>query len=262
MGLAYVMSLSHPTFWNDAERKNVFNELTAIYEVVGRRQSSQGGWSSYQTSYNKPTAFAGYATDMALLFLLQLKQSKLLQIDDKVVDQKITNSLYWILKEYSSGLIGWEDGKGEGLHEDLTTMHLLLLTMAKRYGFKLVGSDGRYLEARKRWLQRTWKNTKNSERKVSDISRARQKQELFDANGTLIGEHDVSVGLVWYPWTLLLASYLNDDQDLVEDEKKNSSQILATLWPKLTTLVDEVSSGATYRVAETLYVLGTIRRGL
>jgi TIR domain len=257
VGLAYVMALLHVTSWSVDERAKMLDELTIIYREVIGRQSEQGGWSSFQTSYNSHHAFAPYATDLSLMFLLQLKHSNLLPKEHTELEQRIRKGLNWILREYVSGITGWEESKDEGLQRELTTLHLALITMAKQYGFSSFETDKVYREARRAWIETTWKFS--GERSILEFSRIRQMQGVYDANGKYIDSHEHSASLMWYPWTLLLASYLKDDQDLIEDERKKAWSIVDTLEAKLQILVDGVRSGPSYRPSETLFVLGMIR---
>lgn len=257
VGLAYVLRLSHAPIESVDERAKVLNELKIIYREMIGRQSEQGGWSSFKTTYSNTIAFAPYATDMALMFLLQLKHSNLLPKEHNELDQKIRKGLNWILLEYVSGLTGWEERKDEGLQRELTTLHLALITMGKRYGFLSFEADKGYREARRAWIERALKAS--GERGVLEFSRIRQIQGVFDANGKYIDSHEHSVALVWYPWSLLLASYLRDDQDLAENERQKASQIVDMLRTNLQPLIDGVRSGPTYRASETLFALGMIR---
>ncbi len=260
VGLAYIMSITQGNVWSVDEKAKILNDLMAIYKEVIVRQSEQGGWASFQTSYIKPSAFAPYATDMALIFLLHLKRANILLPVNDELDRRIRKGLNWILEEYVSGLAGWEEKRDEGLQVDLTTLHLVVLSMAKRYGFSSVEADKRYRHAREEWIQRTSKLS--TERTVSEFSRIRQMQDIFDINGIYVDSIEHSVALTWYPWTMLLANYLRDDQDLNKRDQLLSPEIFTALWSKLPSFVERVRSGPTYRAAEALFVLGMIEKSI
>lgn len=274
-GLEYLISLSANGMW---PAQNPLTEVTSwvglaflaspepfsarlqvIYNALSNRQSPTGGWSSYGTANPRDSATAQYGTNMALTFLLRFKEIRAndFDLDRRALDKHISDGLTKILSEYNPGLKGWEDSPGEGLNEDLATLHLLLLTYAKRSGFEFVESDLHYRNIRNAWLEKAL--AEGVKRKVSNLGVFAQRQEFYDESSKSRRSDKLPAKFVWYPWSLLLVTYMSSDKDLNSSEREINSRIAAQLWKRLPEMTDAVGTQTiTFIAAETLYALGLI----
>jgi hypothetical protein len=263
VGVAYDATVRERIFSDNLpQEKLIIEELQAIHTMLSKRQGSNGAWPSYPIlfpSRAEPGRSRGsYATALAMTFLIRLAESTFYEtiIDQTTLRRQIDQGVRWIFSEYNSEIKGWEDWKGDGIHEGLYIIYLNVLTEAKRSGFTQIEPDRRYREARKAWLERWTRESK--ERDISANYYLTQRQETVDQYGKYANTFEFPVRVIWHPWSLLLATYLALDADLPQEERRAAVQIQQHLWRRLPKAVDEVTIGVTFRIAETLLVLGVI----
>ena len=247
-GIAFLAGLSDPTLWRrEQERRAVRETIGDIYRELSTRQTPSGSWRSYPDPHAHPGEGGSYASAMALRFLLQLSLAREAGLDLDSLSERVERGVWWVLRSYDPQLEGWADEKGSGLQADLTTFYLGVLSEARRAGLGFVEADTRYRSARRAWLRRALQES--GERGTSAVSYVRQPQGA---------DEEMGATLVWYPWALLLATYLDADTTLPDDERQLASQITEQLWPRLPQGVDVLSAGLTFPAAETLLALGLI----
>jgi hypothetical protein len=263
VGLAYEAVISGGVFSdNPPQEKMNIEELQAIHATLSKRQRPNGSWSSYPIEFPslaEPMRSRGsYATAMAMTFLVRLNKPTYHEtvIDHGTLHKQVDKGLRWIFNEYNSEIKGWEDWKADGFHEGLTMLYLVLLTEAKRSGFSQIEPDRRYREARKAWLARWTRESK--ERGISANYYLTQKQVNYNQLGNYDNTFEFPVGVLWYPWSLLLTTYLLSDANLPPEERLSAEQLQQHLWRRLPEAVNEVTIGRTFRAAETLLVLGSV----
>jgi hypothetical protein len=85
-----------------------------------------------------------------------------------------------------------------------------------------------------------------------------QRQKDYDQHGHHANTFELPVRVLWYPWSLLLTTYMVSDANLTPDERLSAEQLQQNLWRRLPEAVNEVTIGGTFRVAETPLVLGSV----
>ena len=265
VGLAYEAAIGERVFSdNPSQEKMIIDELRSIHAMLSKRQGPSGAWSSFPIAFpsqGEPIrSRGGYATALAMMFLLHLNKPTYHDtiIDQEALTSQIDKGLRWFFSEYNSKVKGWEAAKETGLHEGLTIMYLLTFIEAKRAGFSKIEieSDRRYREVRKAWLAR-WVG-QSKEREISTNDDLIQYQNIYDQQGVYTDSFPFPVRVLWYPWSLLLVTYLVSDADLPQNERMSAERIQQQLWSRLPQAVDEVTVGQTFRAAETVFVLGMI----
>jgi hypothetical protein len=261
-GLAYLMVLERRILSNNASaQKGMLEQLQFIYAILERRQAQAGAWPSFPISFSsreKPIASrGGYATSMAMNFLVRLQKARLDHVvNGNNLSKRIDMGTTWILDEYKDEYKGWQEDETAGLHEGLGLTYLLALTEAKRAGVSKVEPDRRYRDARRAWLARWVRESR--EKNLSEDFLLRQSQDAFDVRGTLIDTLQFPVRIEWYPWSLLLVSYFASDTDLSAEEHQQAEQMRQDLWARIQGAVDQVTVGGTFRLAETILALGLL----
>jgi hypothetical protein len=197
---------------------------------------------------------------MAMNFLLSLLREKGKEIVDiDILTRQVERGISWILSEYNYKIQGWEDAVGSGPTTDLSTMYLLVLTLAKELASQGLGNlielNKGYQNARKTWLNQILEYS--GKRSMSDNSALRQLQRYYGANNELIGR-PVPMTVVWYPWTLLIATTMASDNALPARDREHAFKITIKLWERLPETVRTFDTGESFFAAETLYVLGLI----
>jgi hypothetical protein len=261
VGMALLASLLKNDYWSATEKVRILDTLRNVYDELSRRQSDRwGGWSSFaNNTYKDESAIAPYATNMALSFLLQIDAMPSLGLLEppnakELLRRQIRLGVQWILEHYSEEAKGWEMAKDGGLHEDLTTMNLLILTQAKRQKIGFLGKDGRYALSRHEWLSRHKKDSGS----ITETM-LKQMQHVFDDKGN-DSVRQYSVYIIAYPLRLLLVTFLIDDPDLSYQDKQIAETIANDLWNKLPSVVQAFHKGFAFRAAETIAGLGIIGR--
>jgi hypothetical protein len=259
-GFAYLHALEYAQLWeSEAERQQAVEEVRRVYRYLLQRQSSQGGWGTYETAYPKPGAFTDYSTYMAMRFLLKLRSAQPYPLKVAELDERITRGLTWILNRYDRNTGGWSEfGSAIRPHKDLGTMYLLVLAEADRAGFGIVKAHPNFAHALDRWSQSVLSDSMN--RPIGQNSELRQAQDKYDSAGKLVtgNYYYLAVSVLWHPWSLLLASQLAEDTGISQAQRDRILVARDRLKDRVPEAVATFSTGFTYMAAETLLVLASL----
>ncbi len=253
VGLAGILSLRRSDIWG-ASQEEAKRMVQYVYDEVTMRQTGTGGWSTFRYyDRNHKLNTGPYASVMALVFLLQMENTEVKWVgDESRLKDQIRRGLDWIIDTYNESVQGWEEQPGSGLVHELTTYNLLLLTQAKRQGFRHIEVNPKYRQARLAWLK-----THSSDISHVITDGKIKQMQVVNENGKPVTKN-YAVTLMRYPWALLLATILGDDSSLPEEERNLALSASPALWSRLDDTIKSVSTGFTYTAAENLLCLGWI----
>jgi hypothetical protein len=257
-GLAYLHAIEYSQLWEgESERQQAIEEVQRVHRYLLQRQSSQGGWGSYETAYMGRGAFTEYSTIMAMRFLLRLRSKEPYPLKTAELDDRISRGLTWILNRYDRSTGGWSEfGSAIKRHKDLGTMYLLVLVEADRLGFGIVKAHPNFAHALDHWTKSALSDSIN--RPIGENSELRQAQDKYDSAGKPVNYYYLAVSVLWHPWSLLLANRLAEDAGIPEPQRDRILVARDRLLERVPEAVTDASTGFTFKASETLLVLASL----
>ena len=232
---ASLYSGNRAAIWPEPEAAKIVQSLARDLTLLIERQHDDGGWSPIHKT-NDASHLRTYSTAIALWALIEARQNKDLPEDlAKKLDQSIARGARWLLGTYHI----YPDGDGGWLanpsHREsverfvgLTAQTLFILSQAEaRYDF--LKTNFNYQGMKKRFLVSAVgdKGTPSS-LLFRDIS---TNERVHDSDRYLRGTSYTaeSSTFLWYPWSLVLASVLNEDSLLDDLSRAHASTLLRAI---------------------------------
>ncbi|KJC47098.1 hypothetical protein UP09_10700 [Bradyrhizobium sp. LTSP885] len=277
VALAYLYSLRDEVsvaVWKAEELPQVRERTRSVLKLLLKRQHDDGSWSIIEKT-DDPRHVRMYSTIMAMWALSTAeKNGDIVSGHEAEYGGAVVLGAKWLLTAHASnadlGFSGWwpnpSVGGGVGEHPGLTAHVLFVLGQAK-VTHAFIGADSRYKEAVEAFLKAATEGGDNFESLIK--RKIGQNEQAHDSDRYLPGRTETAEQstFLWYPWTIILSTALQNDSGLKDYQRDQFRKLTYALFRRIDEEIKfERSNEVIYPTAEFLlaegYYLQSISKSL
>jgi hypothetical protein len=243
VALAYLFSLRDDVsaaVWKAEELPQVRERTRSVLKLLLKRQHDDGSWSVIEKT-DDPRHVRTYSTVMAIWALSAAeKTGDIVSGHEAEYGSAVALGAKWLLTAHATnaelGFSGWWPNPavsgGVGEYPGLTAHVLFVLNNAKD-AHAFIGADSRYKQAVEAFLKAATEGSENFESLVK--RKIGHNEQAHDSDRYLPGRTETAEQstFLWYPWTIILTTALQDDPGLKEYQRDQFRKLSDALLSRI-----------------------------